>query len=69
MRTVPRSANYINLTSPASAADAQVRLLSKKVDLLTQKVKLLSQGRTELPNTKAIDDQLAQLEAQPMAPD
>ncbi|MBD2768572.1 hypothetical protein IC235_11810 [Hymenobacter sp. BT664] len=62
---VRQSANYTARTAPALAADAQVRLLSKKVDLLTQKVKLLSQGRTELPDTKAIDDQLAQLEAQP----
>ncbi|HEX8326724.1 MAG TPA: DUF6799 domain-containing protein [Hymenobacter sp.] len=42
----------------------QVTLLTKKVDLLTQKVNLLSQGRTDLPDTKAIDDQLAQVNAQ-----
>ncbi|OGX81398.1 hypothetical protein BEN47_05425 [Hymenobacter lapidarius] len=47
-------------------ADPAVRasLLTKKVELLTQKVNLLSQGRTDLPNTKEIDDQLAQLETQ-----
>ncbi len=47
-------------------ADPAVRasLLAKKVELLTQKVNLLSQGRTDLPNTKELDDQLAQLETQ-----
>lgn len=51
-------------------ADPALRtsLLAKKVELLTQKVNLLSQGRTDLPDTKAIDDQLAQLEAQMAAP-
>jgi len=43
-------------------------LLTKKVELLTQKVSLLSQGRTDLPDTKAIDDQLAQLDTQLTAP-
>lgn len=42
----------------------QVSLLTKKVELLTQKVTLFSQGRADLPDTKAIDDQLAQLNAQ-----
>jgi hypothetical protein len=42
----------------------QVTLLTKKVDLLTQKVNLLSQGRADMPDTKAIDDQLAQVNAQ-----
>ena len=47
-------------TDPA----AKMSLLTRKVDLLTQKVSLLSQGRTDLPDTKAIDEQLAQLETQ-----
>ncbi|MBD2722474.1 DUF6799 domain-containing protein [Hymenobacter armeniacus] len=42
----------------------QVSLLNKKVELLNQKVQLLSQGRTDLPDTKAIDDQLLQLNTQ-----
>ena len=46
----------------------QVPLLSKKIELLTRKVNLLSQGRTDVPNTKAIDDELAQLDAQLTAP-
>lgn len=46
----------------------QVTLLNKKVELLTQKVQMLSQGRTDLPNTKSIDDQLAQINAQLNAP-
>lgn len=50
----------LGYTDPAG----QVALLNKKIELLTQKVQLLSQGRTDLPDTKAIDDQLAQLNAQ-----
>ncbi|MBF9223616.1 DUF6799 domain-containing protein [Hymenobacter ruricola] len=46
----------------------QVSLLSKKVELLNQKVRVLSQGRTDLPDTKSIDDQLAQVNAQLGAP-
>ena len=46
----------------------QLSVLSKKVELLTQKVALLSQGRTDLPDTRAIDDQLAQLDAKLTAP-
>ena len=46
----------------------QVSLLNKKVELLTQKVQMLSQGRTDLPDTKSIDDQLTQLNAQLNAP-
>jgi hypothetical protein len=46
----------------------QVSLLNKKVELLTQKVQLLSQGRTDLPDTKSIDDQLTQLNTQLNAP-
>jgi hypothetical protein len=42
----------------------QVSLLTKKVELLNQKIRALSQGQTTLPNTKAIDDQLTQLDAQ-----
>lgn len=47
---------------------AQVALLNRKIELLTQKINLLSQGRTDLPDTKAIDDQLAQLNAQQTTP-
>ncbi|WP_216689279.1 DUF6799 domain-containing protein [Hymenobacter siberiensis] len=46
----------------------QVSLLTKKVELLNQKIRALSQGQTTLPNTKAIDDQLTQLDAQLNAP-
>jgi hypothetical protein len=46
----------------------QVSLLNKKVELLNQKVRVLSQGRTDLPDTKSIDDQLAQVNAQLGAP-
>ena len=58
---VQRGAGYAD---PA----VQVGLLNKKVELLTQKVQLLSQGRTDLPDTKSIDDQLAQINAQMTAP-
>ncbi|WP_201978488.1 DUF6799 domain-containing protein [Hymenobacter rubidus] len=46
----------------------QVRLLNQKVDLLTQKVFLLSQGRTEMPDTKAIDSELAKINSQLTVP-
>ncbi|MBF9140683.1 DUF6799 domain-containing protein [Hymenobacter properus] len=46
----------------------QMGLLQKKVELLTQKVQLLSRGRTDLPDTKSIDDQLAQINSQLNAP-
>lgn len=46
----------------------QVALLNKKVALLNQKIKLLSQGQTNLPDTHAIDDQLAALDAQLTTP-
>lgn len=42
----------------------QVGLLQKKVELLTQKVQLLSQGRSDMPDTKSIDDQLTQINSQ-----
>ena len=47
---------------------AQVPLLNKKIELLTRKVNLLSQGRTDMPDTKAIDDELARLDGQLTAP-
>ena len=47
---------------------AQVTELNKKIELLTQKVKLLSEGRTTMPDTKAIDEQLAALDAQMATP-
>jgi hypothetical protein len=40
------------------------QLLNQKIELLTQKVNLLSQGRTDLPNTGSIDQQLKALDAQ-----
>ena len=46
----------------------QVSLLNKKIELLKQKIQVLSQGQATLPNTKAIDDQLTQLDAQLNAP-
>ena len=46
----------------------QVSLLKQKVELLTRKINLLSQGRANLPDTKAVDDQLAQLEKQMTTP-
>ena len=42
----------------------QVSLLNKKIDLLNQKIQVLSQGQPTTPSTKAIDDQLKQLDAQ-----
>ncbi|HEX8507182.1 MAG TPA: DUF6799 domain-containing protein [Hymenobacter sp.] len=58
---VQRGPGYANPAMQAS-------LLSKKVDLLTQKVNLLSQGRTDMPDTKSIDEQLARLDAQMAVP-
>jgi len=50
---------------PGDAAPAgQVALLTKKIDLLNQKIALLGQGRPNLPDTKALDEQLAALDAQ-----
>ena len=46
----------------------QMSLLNKKIELLNQKVSVLSQGRTDLPDTKALDAQLAQLETKLTAP-
>lgn len=51
-----------------SDAATQVGLLHQKVDLLTQKVFRLSQGRTDLPDTKDLDAQLAELNKQLTAP-
>lgn len=54
---------------PGYAEPAQrVPLLNKKIELLNQKISLLSQGRTDLPDTKAVDTQLADLDAQLNAP-
>jgi|GEM_PF-846623 hypothetical protein len=67
---VQKGANYPGLVAQmgAPAPNPQLTLLNKKVDLLAQKVTLLSQGRTDLPDTKAIDDELAQLDTQLTAP-
>lgn len=54
---------------PGYAEPAQrVPMLNKKIELLNQKISLLSQGRTDLPDTKAVDAQLADLDAQLNAP-
>jgi hypothetical protein len=46
----------------------RVALLNKKVELLTQKISLLSQGRSDLPDTRAVDEQIASLDAQLNSP-
>lgn len=51
-----------------SAPAQQIPLLNKKIELLNQKITLLSQGRTDMPDTKVIDEQLTQLESQLTAP-
>ena len=65
------SAKYETYTQrgPGYSAPAQqIPLLNKKIELLNQKIALLSQGRTDMPDTKAIDEQLTQLETQLTAP-
>ena len=67
----PPSAKYDTYTQRGPgylAPTQQISLLNKKIELLNQKVSLLSQGRTDMPDTKAIDDQLAQLETQMTTP-
>jgi hypothetical protein len=59
---------YVQRGSGFAAPATQVPLLNKKIELLNQKVSILSQGRTDQPDTKAIDAQLAELEAQMTAP-
>jgi hypothetical protein len=59
---------YVQRGSGFADPAVQVPLLNKKIELLTRKVQLLSQGRTDLPDTKAIDEQLAQLETQMSTP-
>ena len=46
----------------------QITILNRKIELLNQKIALLSQGRTDLPDTKAIDEQLALVETELTAP-
>ena len=46
----------------------QITILNRKIELLNQKIALLSQGRTDLPDTKAIDEQLALAEHELTAP-
>lgn len=55
---------YVQHGSGFAAPDVQLGLLRKKVELLTNKVQVLSQGRTDMPNTKSIDDQLADIDQQ-----
>lgn len=55
---------YVQRGSGFDDPAVQVGLLNKKVELLTQKVNLLSQGRSPLPDTKSIDEQLNKLDAQ-----
>ncbi|MBF9237812.1 hypothetical protein I2I05_10440 [Hymenobacter sp. BT683] len=59
---------YIQRGQGFSDPAMQVSLLNQKIDLLTQKVNLLSQGRTDTPDTKAIDDQLEQVNIKLNAP-
>ena len=55
---------YVQRGPGYAAPEQKMQLLNKKIELLTQKVQLLSQGRTDLPSTKAIDDQLAEVNTQ-----
>ncbi len=67
----PPSATYEKYVQrgPGYAEPAQrVILLNKKIELLNQKISLLSQGRTDQPNTQAVDAQLTDLDAQLNAP-
>ena len=59
---------YVQRGPGYAAPEQQMQLLNKKIELLTQKVQLLSQGRPDLPSTKAIDDQLAEVNAQLTTP-
>ena len=58
---VQQGPGYADLTQ-------RVPMLNKKIELLNQKISLLSQGRTDLPDTKALDAQLAELDTQLNAP-
>lgn len=60
--------SYVQRGSGFSNPAMQVSLLNKKIELLNQKVRVLSQSQTTMPDTKAIDDQLTQLDAQLNAP-
>ena len=67
----PPSATYEKYVQrgPGYADPAQrVPLLLKKIELLNEKISLLNQGRTDLPDTKALDAQLTELDAQLNAP-
>ncbi len=67
----PPGATYEKLVQhgPGYAEPAQrVPLLNQKIELLNQKISLLSQARPDLPDTKALDAQLADLETQLNAP-
>ncbi|WP_210521454.1 DUF6799 domain-containing protein [Hymenobacter terricola] len=55
---------YVQHGLSSSGPAMQVSLLNKKVELLNQKISLLSQGRTDQPDTKAIDAQLTQVDTQ-----
>ena len=59
---------YVQRGPGYAAPEQQMQLMNKKIELLTQKVQLLSQGRTDLPSTKALDDQLAEVNAQLTVP-
>ncbi|WP_310395119.1 DUF6799 domain-containing protein [Hymenobacter sp.] len=59
---------YVQRGPGYGAPAEQVPLLTKKIELLTQKIDLLSQGRPDMPDTRAIDEQLARLDAQLTAP-
>jgi hypothetical protein len=55
---------YVQRGTGYAAPEAQVSLLNKKIELLNRKINLLSQGRPSQPDTKAIDEELARLDAQ-----
>ncbi|MFD2720301.1 DUF6799 domain-containing protein [Hymenobacter monticola] len=59
---------YVQRGPGFSDPSIQMGLLQKKVELLTQKVQVLSQGRTDMPDTKSIDDQMAQINSQLNSP-
>lgn len=63
-----RYETYVQHGPGFSDPSIQVGLLQKKVELLTQKVQLLSRGRTDMPDTKSIDDQLTQINSQLNSP-
>ena len=66
--TAPKYETYVQRGPGYSDPAMQVSLLKQKVELLTRKIGLLSQGRTDLPDTKELDQELAKLDAQIIQP-